>query len=126
MSDQELKKKYGWTRNSEQLATYSHIRLEDLENSCRKHYMLEEAQIETVMLLKPCPSCNAKNKPHEKFCANCKKPLDIKEILAAEGKRNAVDELVFEFLSILAEENPRIKGRFVELVKRKNVEGLFK
>jgi site-specific recombinase XerD len=126
MSDQKLKRKYGWTKNSEQLAVYSHIRLEDLEDSYRKHYNLEHTKEESKLLKKLCPFCHAENKPHDKFCIDCKKSLDIKDILEAEEKRRLTDEVTFEIFTIIAEKYPDIREAAKEVIRQKGLEKVFK
>ena len=126
MSDQQLKRKFGWTSSSRQLSTYSHIRLEDLENSYRLYYSLGETKSEeSKMMLKLCPFCHAENKPENKFCQSCKKLLDIQEIQKTHERNEALQDFMIEFLTALAEENPKIKSKFAELVKKKKMEGLF-
>ena len=58
MSDQELKRKYGWSASSRQLQTYSHIRTEHLDHAYKKRYGLEETHIESKLLTKLCPFCH--------------------------------------------------------------------
>jgi hypothetical protein len=126
MSDQKLKRKYGWTKNSEQLAVYSHIRLEDLEDSYRKHYNLEHTKEESKLLTKLCPFCHAENKPHDKFCIDCKKSLDIRDLLEAEEKRRLTDEVTFEIFTIIAEKYPDIREAAKEVIRQKGLENVFK
>ena len=55
MSDQELKKKYGWTASSRQLETYSYVRLDALDHAFRRHYGLGDRSPRPKMVSKPCP-----------------------------------------------------------------------
>ena len=125
MSDQQLKKKYGWTSSSRQLATYSHIRLEDLDRSYRQQYGLVETKTESKMPSRPCPFCSAENKPHEKFCAACKKPVDLAELLKTQRRAEALEQLTVELLRALARENPQVKDTFRLMVKERQLEWLF-
>lgn len=59
------------------------------------------------------------------FCLKCGYPLE-ENLIIQEKKNEKIIEVVVKFLQILAEENPRIKKKFVELVKKENALELFK
>ncbi len=126
MSDQELKKKYGWTRSSTQLDTYSHIHLDDLNDSYRRHYNLVDTKIETIMLPKLCPYCHAENKPHEMFCSSCKRPLNIKDVMEEQEKEKVLDEFIVEMLLKMADRDPQTMVMARELAKKKGLDKWLK
>lgn len=117
MSDQQLKKKFGWTPDSKELRTYAHVRLEDLENSMRDRYGLtREKQIEAEFVEKRCRFCGARNKPEQQFCLRCTRPL------AASGmtEREQLGELASELLFSIAGEDEQLKDRLKQLLATKN------
>lgn len=126
MSDQQLKRKYGWTPDSKELRTYSHLRLEDLDNSLRQRYGLVSASPqESAVLTKPCPFCSTENKPDGQFCSTCKRPLLLKGALQEEERKAALDSLLVELLTSLAETHPDVKEKFRRLVQQRNLQALF-
>ena len=126
LKEHELKEFFGWTQSSNMASIYVHLSGRDVDESLLKAYGIEtNGEDKLKVELVTCPKCGEKNPVDAVFCLKCGYPL--KENLIAQEKRNEkIIELVVKFLQILAEENPRIKKKFYELVKKENALELFK
>jgi hypothetical protein len=126
MSDQQLKKKYGWSQDSRQLRTYSHLGLEALENAFRRHYGLADARESPTMCTKPCPFCHASNEPHLRFCAKCRRPLIQADAIREEGRDAALAELTADVVRLLANQNPDLKEKLKSLARENGMDELVR
>ena len=126
LTEAQLKEFFGWTQSSNMASIYVHLSGRDVDQGLLKAYGIEtDGEDKLKVELVSCPKCGEKNPVDAVFCLKCGYPL--KENLIVQEKRNEkIIELVVKFLQILAEENPRIKKKFYELVKKENALELFK
>ena len=126
LTEAQMKEYFGWMQSSKMASIYVHLSGRDVDESLLKAYGIEtNGEDKLKVELVTCPKCGEKNPIDAVFCLKCGYPL--KENLIVQEKRNEkIVELVVKFLQILAEENPRIKKKFYELVKKENALELFK
>lgn len=89
LTEQEMKKLFGWTQESEMAAIYCHLSAHDVKNSvASKVYGLTNGEIkqkEDTLKPKLCESCGRENPADAKFC-NCGTILDIRTAIEMEQK----------------------------------------
>lgn len=119
MTDRQMKEFFGWSK-SETISTYTHLSGKDLDEAILKqHGILLNGNSAPSLSSKKCIRCGELNDPTAKLCKKCYFPLDM------EDKRQAIDDITVDLLKIVAEIHPEIKDRFMELVKKKGLEGMF-
>jgi len=86
LTEAQLKKRHGWTKDSKMAGRYTHLVNADVESAILKHYGI--AQEETK--LKPpkiCQVCSFVNDSDSSECSNCNKPLDLKTAIEIEESK---------------------------------------
>jgi len=119
LTDRQMKEFFGW-RKSETISTYTHLSGKDIDEAILKqHGIIINNNGKSNFTLKVCEKCNAQNDPVVMFCKECRHPID------AEEKRKAFMDTLYGFMGIIAEENPKIKEKFRDHVKKNKLEWLF-
>lgn len=123
LSDQEMKKRFGWTPDSKQLQTYCHLDEEKINEKILKLEGVIEATSDDERQedenLKPqlCKWCNRLNPAGQEYCVLCKRPLnEIENLLQSQVIEN-VDSGIREF----TEQNPELINQFIEFMREKAV-----
>lgn len=125
LTEAQMKDYFGWTLDSGMVASYVHMSGRDIDDAIlRANGIRKNGQEGAIIRLQSCESCHALNDPVAMFCTKCNYPMDMAE--QRNQKNEAVNNLVMQFLSLLAEQNPKIKDDFRQLVRKNNLEGLFK
>lgn len=113
-TEQELKVFAGWSADSRMCKVYVHLSGEDIDRKFLERHGLskENMKEKRVNELEPkkCYKCETINPSTAKYCEKCLTPLDIKEIMEMEEKREKLEEKferVYPILKML-EENPEI------------------
>jgi len=123
-TEHQLNVKYGWKLGSDMPSTYVSLSQRDMDEAyLKQHGIATNANNGVIKVsVKKCPKCNIENSFYDKFCKSCRMPLDISEI---DKRRNAIDDLVVDIFTMLSEDNPKIKDKVRDYVKKKGLEGLF-
>ena len=100
---------------------YVHLSGRDVDSSVLSIYGIKDTSEVDKPKLKAeqCLRCKEANDPASRFCRRCGLPL---------GKFYNVDKLedvLFEFLKVIAETFPEVKEKFREVVRRKGAEEVF-
>ena len=119
-TDRQMKEFFGW-RKSDTISTYTHLSGKSMDEAILKQHgiTLNGSNGKPVISVKPCERCGQPNDPASKLCGKCYLPLD------EPNKKALLDDYLFETLSALGEEFPRIKKRFAKIAEKKKYEGLF-
>ena len=122
LKEPEMREFFGWGKDSEMPSIYVHLSGRDVDSSVLSIYGIKEAKKnqEPALKVEQCPRCQEVNDPSSKFCHKCGLPLGNR-VFALDK----LDSLLFEFLKVIAEENPRIKERFIEIARARGAEELF-
>ncbi len=87
LTEAQLKKRHGWTKDSKMAGRYTHLVNADVESAILKHYGIVQEETK----LKPpkiCHVCNFVNDSESSECSNCDKPLDLKTALEKQEMEN--------------------------------------
>ncbi|HLC72802.1 MAG TPA: site-specific integrase [Candidatus Nanoarchaeia archaeon] len=77
MGDGLAKRRFGWTNDSKQLGTYSHLVDEDVHDFFRLKHHKGKPQQEPILVIKSCYKCNFTNPVTNDFCGNCKTVVSV-------------------------------------------------
>ena len=77
LTEAQMRKRHGWTSDSEMPGRYVHLVNADVDEAIFKHYGIKNAQEEKQNLPQKCFFCEVANAPEAKICSKCGKPLDI-------------------------------------------------
>lgn len=97
LNEQELKKIMGWTPDSRQLDTYSHISNKNANDKLLQIYGVTKKKEE--VFTKKCLMCEKVNDPKNTFCWKCGRSLDVKSLLKAEEIKDDEKKKFIEMLS---------------------------
>ncbi|MEM5853291.1 MAG: tyrosine-type recombinase/integrase [Candidatus Aenigmatarchaeota archaeon] len=126
LSESVMKAYFGWAMDSKMVKTYVHLSGKDVDNVVLKMYGIENnGKKSTLFDLIDCPKCQQKISRLDDFCPYCNYPINQRFAINTENDKKTID-IVIKFLQILAEENPKIKEKFYELVKKENAFDLFR
>jgi len=121
LTESQMREHFGWTKNSNMTEVYVHLSGRDLDHAILKaHGLVANGEQTPKLVTKVCEKCKTVNDPVAMFCKKCRYPIDATE------KRRVIDEVVFELLTKLAEQNPSVKDTFKQIVKEKGLEDWFK
>ena len=88
LTEQQLKKRYGWTPGSEMPATYVHLVDADVDDAILKHHGIKKEKIkEDKRLPRICSVCQTPNSWDVNICDNCGKPLSLEAAINAEEEQ---------------------------------------
>jgi len=126
LSESVMKAYFGWAMDSKMVKTYVHLSGKDVDNAVLKMYGIENnGKKPTLFDLIDCPKCQQKISRLDDFCPYCNYPINQRFAINTENDKKTID-IVIKFLQILAEENPKIKEKFYELVEKENAFDLFR
>lgn len=92
-----LKEMFGWTQKSQMAGIYTHLSGRDVDREVLKAQGIveEEKEVESKLVPKKCPRCNAENGATAKFCNKCSMVLDETIALELQQKEERAEK-VFE------------------------------
>ena len=115
LSEALMKKRKGWSPNSNMPTRYSHLVNEDVDDAILTHHGIKtDKEIEKIP--EKCPTCGVFNPVDAQLCSHCGKPVSLEAALLQEEKDNQEKSLIEERLDDLAE-----RLRIVEEGKIKDV-----
>ena len=86
LTEQQLKKKQGWSKNSKQPARYVHLVDSDVDDAIlKRHGIKKESETPKNTPIK-CQICNMFNPIDAEICSKCTKPLDLETAMKLEEK----------------------------------------
>jgi len=124
LTEAQLKKRHGWTKDSKMAGRYTHLVNADVESAVLKHhgFVLEETNLKPPKI---CQVCSFVNDPESSECSNCDKPLDLKTALEIQekeqdGKQREIDGLKENMDKIIEEKIGKYNQKFM-----KNLEKMY-
>lgn len=94
ISESIAKRRFGWVNDTRQIATYSHLVDEDVNNHYRARYgKAGKEAIQPVITVKPCHKCTFVNPITNDFCSKCQAIISA---AAAERLKTAQEQKVSE------------------------------
>lgn len=111
LSDELMKKRMGWTKNSTMPSRYTHMINADVERAIFKEYgIVDYEDKKTAKLPKICNICEMVNTPDSKSCSKCGRPLSLEAALELERKeKESQDSLNNKLEQIIQEFNKRVE-----------------
>ena len=89
LSDELMKKRLGWSKNSTMPSRYTHMNNADVERAMFKEYgIVDYEDKKTAKLPKICNICEMVNIPDSKSCSKCGRPLNLEAALELEETEN--------------------------------------
>jgi len=76
--------------------------------------------------LRVCNMCKHENPPTRDYCEKCIQPLTLAVALERDKEDIETENLLIDFMKIIARKNPNIKKDFKKLVKSRGMESVFK
>jgi len=77
MTESQLRKRHGWSKNSTMPGKYVHMVNADVENAILQHYGIQNDNKNKANLPKTCVVCKFINPYGSSTCSQCGKPLDM-------------------------------------------------
>ena len=115
MTTPMLCKFMGWTLNSNQVATYCHLSVKDLEDVFLSINGLKPKEEDVNQPIKCI--CGTLNNPNERYCFKCCKPLKVETIIQDQEIVNSEINKTMQFFMQMAK-NPDMMKKFEEFTKR--------
>ena len=104
MNESQAKAYFGWTPDSDMLATYSHLIDQDANNAILRENNLTPAQ-QRARDLTPveCRVCGELNQPKTEYCQRCGAVLDLKKAYEHQQLHQLKDEVFLNLFRILVQ-----------------------
>jgi integrase len=104
MSEAQCKVFFGWTPNSDMLATYSHLVDQDANNAILRENNLAPTTHKTDELRPiPCPICSESNPPKTDYCLKCGAILNLKKAYEHQQVHGLHEDVTMTLFKILVE-----------------------
>jgi integrase/ribosomal protein L40E len=127
LTEQELKKMFGWTQDSRVASTYVHLSMRDIDEKILQINGIKvEEGLKPKFTAKICPRCKTRNSAIAKFCSNCSFVLDAE--LAYKGQEATIDyqKNLSETFRRMAEHNPGFVKEFDKIWEEVKLEQISK
>ena len=109
LSEQEIKHRAGWTKDSQQMRVYAPITDEEFNDQILSHYDLAETDASGPSL-STCPMCGTSLRERTRFCPSCGSALDP---VAAEVADDATDDVLDDLTDADLDEDAQQVARAV-------------
>lgn len=120
MGEQTAKAYFGWTPNSDMLATYSHLIDQDANNAIlRENNLAPITQKADDLQPTPCPICSETNSPNTDYCIKCGAVLNLKKAYEHQQVHGLHEDVTMTLFKILVD-----KGLIDEAAKAVHDAGL--
>ena len=102
MNESQAKSYFGWSPDSNMLATYSHLIDQDANNAIlRENNLTPERLHQDALRPLVCHVCNELNSPGTDYCTRCNAVLNLKKAYEHQQLTAENDDVVFELLKLL-------------------------
>jgi len=110
LSDELMKKRMGWSKNSTMPSRYSHMNNADVERAIFKEYgIMDYEDKKTAKLPKICNICEMVNTPDSKSCSKCGRPLNLETALELEETENENQDSIKNQMNEMKKELEELK-----------------
>lgn len=115
LTEAQLKKRHGWTKDSKMAGRYTHLVNADVESAILKHHGIIQEET-TLKPPKVCQVCSFVNESESSECSNCNKPLDLKTALKIEEEDRKEKEELLEKINSFEKRVPELVNDAVERI----------
>jgi hypothetical protein len=104
MTEAQAKVYFGWTPESEQLATYAHLVDADANNAIlRENNLAPTKQEHDELRPITCRICGETNAPNTDYCTRCNAVLNLKKAYEHQQLHDMKEELVTQMFKVMVE-----------------------
>lgn len=103
MNESQAKAYFGWTPDSDMLATYAHLVDSDANNAILRENNLAPQKQVSVMQPRTCQICEEINQPTAEYCVKCGAVLDLKRAYEHQQLHDAKEQLFTSMFKLLVE-----------------------
>jgi site-specific recombinase XerD len=124
MTEQQLKKYFGWTGGSQMAGVYVHLSGKDVDDAVLKANGIIDNKGEPIrpkLTVKECHKCHDINEATAKYCIKCGSPLDItptEQVNESELMKKKLDDLTEAFSLLIEKIDPQTKSKILEFIKK--------
>ena len=102
MNEQQAKAYFGWTPDSNMLATYCHLIDQDANNAILRENNLTTTQAQPMRLQpRACPRCKELNTPSNTYCTRCAGILDLASAYQATAQQQDTNAIALRLIELL-------------------------
>jgi integrase/recombinase XerD len=102
MNEQQAKAYFGWTPDSNMLATYCHLIDQDANDAILRENNLTQIQARPAQLQpRACPRCKELNTPSNTYCTRCAGILDMATVYQATAGQQDTNAIVLRLVELL-------------------------
>jgi integrase len=114
LTESQMEEYLGWVQGSRMPSIYVHMSGRDLDADLLQMYGLQaETAKEAPLEILQCPYCKTMNTRGARVCMNCKRPIELDEVLDREARMMNI----FKGFVDLMELNPEAKEHFRKLIE---------
>lgn len=104
MTEAQAKAYFGWTPNSEQLATYAHLLASDANAAIlRENNLVEQKTVSDELKAITCYRCHELNAPTNDYCAKCNAVINLHKAYEHQQLHDAKENLLRSMFKVLVE-----------------------
>jgi integrase len=104
MTEAQAKAYFGWTPNSDQLATYAHLLASDANAAIlRENNLVPTREVHDELRAKRCYRCGDLNASNSEYCTKCGAVLDLKRAYEHQQLHDMKEELFTSMFRLLVE-----------------------
>ena len=124
MTEQQLKKYFGWTGGSQMAGIYVHLSGKDVDNAVLKANGIIDNNGEPIkpkLTVKACYKCHDINEATSKYCIKCGSPLDItpiQQVNESELVEKKLDNLTKALNLLIEKIDPQTKSKILEFMSK--------
>lgn len=104
MTEAQAKAYFGWTPNSDQLATYAHLLASDANSAIlRENNLVEQKKVADELKAVTCYRCHTMNAGTNDYCTNCNAVLNLKKAYEHQQLHDLKEELFTRMFKLMVE-----------------------
>jgi hypothetical protein len=104
MTEAQAKAYFGWTPNSDQLATYAHLLASDANASIlRENNLVPRKEVRDELRATKCYRCGEMNTSLSEYCAKCGAVLDLRKAHEHQQLHDMKEELFTRMFKLMVE-----------------------
>jgi len=104
MTEAQAKAYFGWTPNSEQLATYAHLLASDANAAIlRENNLVEQKHVSDELKAITCYRCQELNAPTNDYCTKCNAVINLHKAYEHQQLHDAKENLLRSMFKVLVE-----------------------
>ncbi len=125
MTEQQLKKYFGWTGGSQMAAVYVHLSGKDVDDAVMKANGITIGRGEPAkprLTIKVCYKCEEVNEMTAKYCSKCHSPLDVspvEEVNELESVKQKLDKMTRAVDLLMEKIDPQSRDAILGVLENK-------